>query len=87
MGGWVGRTFTMNGRPKAKLILSEDEREQLQAWARRRKTAQALAQQSHIILACAEGHENQMVALKLGVIPQTMSKWRARFVEHPYHGE
>lgn len=71
----------MTGQPKAKLILSADEREQLQAWARRRKTAQALAQRSRIILACADGSENQMVALQLGVTPQTVSKWRARFVK------
>jgi hypothetical protein len=32
------------GRPKAELVLSESEREQLQVRARRRKTAQALAE-------------------------------------------
>ncbi len=71
----------MTGRPKAKLMLSADEREQLQAWSRRRKTEQALAQRSRIILACAGGSENKMVALQLGVTPQTVSKWCARFVK------
>jgi transposase len=70
----------MKGRPKAELVLSPAEREQLQAWSRRRKTAQALAQRSRIVLACAAGSENQAVALQLGVTPQTVSKWRARFV-------
>lgn len=33
----------MGGRPKAQIVLSEVEREQLKVWTRRRKTAQALA--------------------------------------------
>lgn len=71
----------MKGRPKAELILSTTEREQLQAWSRRRKTAQALAQRSRIVLACAAGAENRTVAFQLGVTPQTVSKWRARYLK------
>ncbi|PTQ79572.1 hypothetical protein C8R21_1257 [Nitrosospira multiformis] len=37
------------GRPKVEIVLSESEREQLEAWTRRRKTAQALASRSQII--------------------------------------
>ncbi len=33
----------MRGRPKTELVLSDAERGQLQIWARRRKTSQALA--------------------------------------------
>jgi transposase len=70
----------MAGRPKAELSLSEAEREQLQAWARRRKTAQALALRSQIVLDCASGMRNQDVAARLRCTPQTVSKWRNRFV-------
>jgi len=70
----------MRGRPKAELILSDDEREQLQSWARRRKTSQALALRSRIVLECARGAENNAVAERLAVTPQTVSKWRNRFV-------
>ena len=66
----------MRGRPKAELILTEAEREQLQAWARRRKTSQALALRSRIVLECAKGRDNQRVAERLSVTPQTVSKWR-----------
>lgn len=71
----------MAGRPKVELVLNEAEAEQLQAWARRRKTSQALALRSRIVLECASGVDNKHVAHKLSVTPQTVSKWRARFVQ------
>src|SRR6266581_2081223 len=71
----------MAGRPKAQIKLNEAEREQLQAWARRRKTAQALALRSRIVLACAAGVANQDVARELECTPQTVSKWRNRFAQ------
>jgi transposase len=76
----------MRGRPKAELVLSEDEREQLTALTLRRKTAQALALRARIVLACAEGTDNKIVASRQRVTPQTVSKWRARFVEHRLDG-
>ena len=41
------------GRPKADLVLSDEERVQLVRWARRRKSSQALALRSRIVLGCA----------------------------------
>lgn len=69
------------GRPKAKLTLTDGEREQLTAWTRRHKTAQALALRSRIVLACATGAENRTVAAKLNVAQQTVCKWRGRFLQ------
>ena len=74
------------GRPKARLELTEDERAQLQRWSRRRKSSQALALRSRIVLACAEGVDNKTVAGRLGCAPATVGKWRARFVEHRLDG-
>lgn len=68
------------GRPKAPLVLTEEERETLENWKRRRKTAQALAMRSHLVLLCAEGLSNQEVALRLRVCGATVCKWRGRFV-------
>ena len=76
----------MRGRPKAKLVLSETERKQLTAFSLRRKTAQALALRARIVLACAQGSDNKLVAMRQRVTPQTVSKWRARFVEHRLDG-
>lgn len=69
------------GRPKAELMLSDEEREQLVRWARRRKSSQALALRSRIVLACADGADNKAVAARLGCAPATVGKWRRRFLE------
>src|SRR5437762_2422346 len=45
------------GRPKVPLILTDDERVQLDSLAHRSPTAPHLARRARIILACAEGHE------------------------------
>ncbi len=76
----------MRGRPKAELVLNEAEHEQLTALTLRRKTAQALALRARIVLACAEGVDNKMVASRQRVTPQTVSKWRARFVQDRLDG-
>ena len=74
------------GRPKAELILTDDEREQLVRWARRRKSSQALALRSRIVLGCATGDANTVVAERLGVSRPTVGKWRSRFVESRLDG-
>lgn len=74
------------GRRKAELILSEDERQTLKAWANRPKSTQQLAQRARVVLVCAEGLNNKDVAAKLGVTSQTVGKWRARFIERRLDG-
>jgi transposase len=63
------------------LELTDDERATLTAWSRRRKTAQALAERSRVILACAEGGTIGAVAAELGVSRDMVSKWRGRFLK------
>lgn len=70
----------MPGPSAAVVELSEDERTELVALARRRKTAQALALRSRIVLACAEGKGNVAVAEELGISRETVRKWRTRFL-------
>jgi transposase len=69
------------GRPKQPLELSDSERAQLVRWERRRKSSQALALRSRIVLRCAEGRANQEVAADCGVSAATVGKWRRRFGE------
>jgi transposase len=68
------------GRPKAELALSDEERETLQRWSRRAKSAQALALRCRIVLACADGMSNVEVAQLLEVSRPTVGKWRSRFL-------
>jgi transposase len=74
------------GRPKPPLVLTEDERQTLERWARRAKSSQALALRCRIVLACAEGATNKAVAEQLGIWPQTVTKWRGRFVGQRLEG-
>jgi transposase len=76
-----------SGRPKADLVLSAAERDQLQRWSRRAKSAQALALRARIILACsAPGVTNKQVAADLRVMEHTVAKWRRRFVDKGLDG-
>ena len=74
------------GRPIPELTLSYVEREMLQNWARRPKSAQALALRARMILRCAEGLTNTQVAGLVHVRIATVGKWRQRFVERRLDG-
>lgn len=74
------------GRPKGQLILSTDDRHTLEPWARRPKTAQAIARRVRLVLACAAGQTNQAVAAMFNTTGQTVGRWRQRFVERRLNG-
>lgn len=74
------------GRPKAKLVLSEDEKNDLLRFSRRHKTNNGIAQRARIVLECASGATNEAVAKKVGVSSNTVSKWRKRFIDKRIDG-
>src|SRR5256885_15543505 len=74
------------GRPKATLVLTEEERLTLERLMNRRKSAQAMAMRARIVLRCASGQSNRDVAAELGVSEAMVSKWRRRFVERRLQG-
>jgi transposase len=74
------------GRPIPVLTLNDEERVTLERWARRPKTAQALAQRTRIVLACATGKPNMVVAEKMHLTKQCVGKWRSRFVSERLDG-
>jgi transposase len=67
------------GRPTKPLNLTSAEKEKLTMLARRPKSAQASAMRARIVLACAEGLNNEGVAKKLHITRATVCKWRERF--------
>ena len=74
------------GRPKPILTLTEEERDMLEQWVRRPKTAQALAQRARIVLACATEKSNTVVAEKMNLTKQCVGKWRSRFIDKRLDG-
>jgi transposase len=82
MGGEMAR----RGRRLVPLELTQAERDTLERFVRRRKTAQQLALRSRMVLRSAEGLSNRQVARQLGVNEVTVCKWRKRFVEKRLDG-
>jgi transposase len=74
------------GRPKVALILTDDERLRLNSLAHRSRTAPHLARRARIVLACAEGDDNKIVAKRLRMSQTTVCKWRGRFLRHRLDG-
>jgi transposase len=68
------------------ILLSAEERGQLEAWTRRRTSAQALAQRSRIVLAAADGLKNTEIAERVGVSRNTAAIWRERFAADRLEG-
>jgi transposase len=74
------------GRPKAGLVLTDAERDQLTRWARRAKTSQVLALRARIVLACADGMDNKQVAAELRTTEHTVARWRGGFTRKRLDG-
>jgi putative transposase len=74
------------GRPKAELILSEAEQAQLTSIARSRSMSAALTQRAQIVLACASGEPNNIVAQRFRVTKASVGRWRQRYVQYRLHG-
>ena len=66
--------------------LTDEERGQLEAWTRRRTSAQALALRSRIVLLAAEGLRNTEIAERLGIRRNAAAPWRSRFAAHRLDG-
>ena len=68
------------------VVLDQQEREVLERWARRPKSAQALALRCRIVLAAADGERSMDIAERLGCDRSTVGKWRGRFAERGQDG-
>ena len=66
-------------KPATPIILSRDERQQLNAIVRKPKSQARYAQRGQIILRAAEGMASKAIAEELRISPGVVSKWRTRF--------
>jgi len=68
------------------VVLSDEEREFLEAHVRNHKVPRSLSDRCRIILFCAEGLRSREVAGRIGVHEHTVGKWRRRFAEKRIEG-
>src|SRR5271168_1874930 len=71
---------------RAEIVLTGEEREVLERWARRPKSSQALALRCRIVLAAAEGQQSKDIAAALACADSTVGKWRGRFARRGLDG-
>ena len=71
---------------RAEVVLSDEDREVLERWARRPKSSQALALRCRIVLAAADGVPSGEIARRLGCSKDTVGKWRGRFARRGFDG-
>ena len=74
------------GRPKKPIILSNQEHEQLTSLVRSRSLPHGLVTRAQIVLMAAEGVPNNQIAEKVGLSPQSICKWRQRYVQQGLSG-
>jgi len=71
---------------RVEVLLSDQDREVLERWARRPNSAQALALRCRIVLAAADGVPSNEIAARLGCNRTTVGKWRGRFARRGFDG-
>src|SRR5260370_21152654 len=74
------------GRPKAELILTSEQQEQLNAMAASRSLSAGLLVRARIILMSSEGHSNLTITTRLRLSQATVGQWRLRFLEQGITG-
>src|SRR5215472_8345619 len=67
-------------RRAAPILLSDQERVTLQAWARARSQPLRVVQRARIVLLAAAGVESQRIARQVGTSRPTVQLWRERFL-------
>src|SRR3954470_20485550 len=84
----AGASVPRRGPRLESLLLSDDERAVLERWTRRANSAQALVLRARIVLACAGPDVPPIVevARNLRISPDTVRKWRRRFLAERLDG-
>lgn len=73
------------GRPRAEVVITEDERAALVRLTTRARVNRALAFRARIVLACVDATDT-VVARRLRTTKTTVAKWRSQFVQRRLEG-
>ncbi|MEQ1575734.1 MAG: IS630 family transposase [Vicinamibacterales bacterium] len=73
------------GRPRAEVVVTDDERAELIRLTKRARVNRAVAFRARIVLACIEAPDSA-VAKRLRTTKTTVAKWRSQFVERRLAG-
>ena len=73
------------GRPRAEVVVTDDERAALVRLTKRARVNRAVAFRARIVLACVDASDTA-VARRLRTTKTTVAKWRSQFVERRLEG-
>ncbi len=76
-----GRKTAMAGPQPQPIILTEGQKKMLEHLARRSTSTQRLARRARIILAAAEGYNNEQIARELRINRETARLWRGVWLD------
>src|ERR1700730_18929799 len=74
------------GRRKQPLMITAEDRERLESLAHRARSQPLLARRARVVMACAEGLDNNAVAKKVRCSLGMVGKWRSRFLQGRLEG-
>ena len=76
-----------SARPKTyRVTLTDEQREQLEAFGRSRSLPHGLVRRARIVLLAAQGLPNSAIAAQLGVSDPTVAQWCKRFIANGIDG-
>jgi transposase len=73
-------------RVAAEIVLTGEQKAALERFARGRRTEARLVLRAKVVLWAADGHTDLEIAERLGVVPRTAARWRARFLKEGVAG-
>jgi len=73
-------------RVAARIALTNEQKWELERFARGRKTQARLVLRARIVLLAGDGHTDLEIGERLGVVARTAARWRARFLKEGAKG-
>jgi hypothetical protein len=68
-------------RVAPQIVLTQDQRQTLQQWARGRSLPARQVERARVVLMAAAGKQDLEIAAKIGISNQKAARWRKRFLQ------